>query len=331
MHDMRELVAAFPHELRDALDIANRSMLTPFLGELDHVVIAGLGGSGIGGSILQEICQSECPVPVTVIKNYFCPAFVSSSTLMIACSYSGNTEETLSVTEKAALKGAKITVVTSGGKLADIAAEKGYDLIQIPGGRPPRASLGYSLGQLFHVFSFHRLIGNDWKRSWTNAADLIENEQEQIKAEAEKAADVLQNSFPILYAESGYDGLATRICQQLSENSKMLCSNRVIPEMNHNELVGWREKQPGVSVLFLETGLEYYRNAERIRFVKEVVSHYTEKVHTLFGKGGNALEKTLYLINLTDYVSCVLAERRGFDASEIEVINRLKARLNELA
>lgn len=328
---MRELVDAFPHELKDALDIANHSMLTPFKGKLEHVVIVGLGGSGIGGSILQEISQSECPVPVTVIKNYFCPAFVSPNTLLIACSYSGNTEETLSVTKKAGLKGAKITVVTSGGKLAEMAREKGYDLIQIPGGRPPRASLGYSLGQLFHIFEFHQLISKDWKNSWANAADLIEKEQSNIKAEAEKAADVIQHTFPILYAESGYDGLATRICQQLSENSKMLCSNRTIPEMNHNELVGWREKQPGISVLFLETGLEYYRNAERIQFVKEVVSHYTDKVHTLFGKGGNALEKTLYLINLTDFISCILAERRGFEAEEIDVINRLKSKLNELA
>lgn len=328
---MKELVAAFPHELRDALNIANRSLLTPFPGKVEHVVIAGLGGSGIGGSILQEIGQSDCRVPVTVIKNYFCPAFVSPNTLLIACSYSGNTEETLSVTEKAELKGAKITVVTSGGKLAGIAQEKGYDLIQIPGGRPPRASLGYSLGQLFHIFAFHQLISHDWKTSWANAADLIEKEQSHIKAEAEKAADVIQNTFPILYAENGYDALATRVCQQLSENSKMLCSNRAIPEMNHNELVGWREKQPGISVLFLETGLEYYRNAERIRFVKEVVTHCTDKVHTLYGKGVNALEKTLYLINLTDYLSCILAERRGFEASEIDVINRLKSRLNELA
>jgi glucose/mannose-6-phosphate isomerase len=328
---MRDLVEAFPGQLREALEIAGRANLTPFKGELKNVIIAGLGGSGIGGNIIQEITRSECRVPVTVIKDYFCPAFASSETLFIACSYSGNTEETLSALSKAEKKGVKVAAVTSGGKLASLAEEKGYDLIRIPGGRPPRASIGYSLGQLFRIFEFHGLIGGDWKTEWAKAADLIEKDKFSIEAEAEKMADAIENTFPILYSESGYEGLAVRICQQLSENAKMLCSNRVIPEMNHNELVGWREKQPGISVVFIETGLEYYRNAERMGYVKSIVSQYAGNVYTLSGKGDTALEKTLYLINLTDHLSCVLAERRGFDPSEIEVINKLKSKLNELA
>lgn len=327
---MKELIEAFPRQLREALEISRTATLSPFPGKLGQVIISGLGGSGIGGSIIAELTKKECPVPVYVNKDYTCPAFAGAETLFIACSYSGNTEETLATLAEAETKGVKPVVVTSGGRLADIAREKGYDLILIPGGRPPRASLGYSLGQLFHIFRYHKLISDEYRLHWERAANRIESERDLIYKGAEELTDAIIGKFPILYSESGFEGLAVRICQQFSENSKMLCSNRVIPEMNHNELVGWREKHPGVAVVMIRTGLEYYRNAMRMDYVKEVVSQYTD-IYTLEGQGDTALEKVLYLIQLTDMASCMLAERRGFDPSEINVINTLKGSLNELA
>lgn len=328
---MKELVEAFPNQLREAVEISKNSILKPFPGKIEHVIISGLGGSGIGGSIIAELTKAECPVPVYVNKDYTCPGFVNASTLFIACSYSGNTEETLACLQQAEPKAGKIVIITSGGKLAEIANEKGYDLILIPANRPPRASLGYSLGQLFFTFYSLGLISSSYQLQWEHAANLIERERNTIYAEAEELTNRIINSFPIIYSESGYEGLAVRICQQFSENSKMLCSNRVIPEMNHNELVGWRERQDKVSVILIRTGLEYYRNAARMEFLREVVSQYTDKVFYLDAKGETPLEKTLYLIQLTDFTSCMLAERRGYDPSEINVINKLKQSLNELA
>lgn len=327
---MKELIEAFPRQLREALEISHRAVLTPFPGKLDRVIISGLGGSGIGGTIIAELTKKECPVPVYVNKDYTCPAFANAETLFIACSYSGNTEETLSTLAEAEAKGVKPVIVTSGGRLADIAREKGYDLILIPGGRPPRASLGYSLGQLFHIFHYHKLINDDYRLQWNRAANRIESERDLIQAGAEELTEAVIGKFPILYSESGFEGLAVRICQQFSENAKMVCSNRVIPEMNHNELVGWRENHPDVTVVLIRTGLEYYRNAMRMDYVKEVVSQYA-RIYTLEGRGDSALEKVLYLIQLTDMASCLLAERRGYDPSEINVINTLKGSLSELA
>lgn len=328
---MKELVESFPQQLREALEISRKATLTPFPGKLSNVIISGLGGSGIGGSIIAELTKKESPVPVYVNKDYSCPAFANHETLFIACSYSGNTEETIATLTGAEAKGVKVVVITSGGILAQTAQQKGYDLILIPANMPPRACLGYSLGQLFHIFHRYGLISSDYQIQWARTADLLEREKGNLHEEAHTFADQIINTFPILYSESGYEGLAVRICQQLNENSKMLCSNRVIPEMNHNELVGWREKQENISVVFIKTGEEYYRNAARIEFVKEVVSEYTDKVFELVAKGESALEKTLYLINLTDITSCILAERRGYDPSEINVINRLKKSLTELA
>lgn len=328
---MKELVDAFPQQLREALEISRKSTLTAFPGNIRNVVISGLGGSGIGGSIIAELTKKESPVPVYVNKDYTCPSFAGKETLFIACSYSGNTEETLATLAQAETKGVKVVVVTSGGKLAQIANEKGYDSILIPADRPPRASLGYSLGQLFYIFHHYGLISSDYQREWVNAADRLEREKENIYAEAHALADKIIGTFPIIYSESGFEGLAVRICQQLNENSKMLCSNRVIPEMNHNELVGWREKQDHISVIILKTELEYYRNAARMEFVKEVVSQYTDTVFYLQANGDTPLEKVLYYIQLTDITSCILADRRGYDPSEINVINRLKGSLSELA
>lgn len=327
---MKELVESFPQQLREALEISRTATLTPFVGQLRQVIISGLGGSGIGGSIIAELSKKESPVPVYVNKDYTCPAFANAETLFIACSYSGNTEETLSTLAEAETKGVKVVAITSGGKLAELAREKGYDLILIPGGRPPRASLGYSLGQLFHIFQYHKLISDEYRLQWNRAANRIESERNLIHQGAQELTDAVLGKFPILYSESGFEGLAVRICQQFSENAKMLCSNRVIPEMNHNELVGWREKHPELAVILIRTGQEYYRNAMRMDYVKEVVSQYTD-VYTLEGQGDSALEKILYLIQLTDVASCLLAERRGFDASEINVINTLKSSLSELA
>jgi glucose/mannose-6-phosphate isomerase len=328
---MKELVNSFPQQLREALEISRSATLAPFPGKLSQVIICGLGGSGIGGSIIAELTKKESPVPVYVNKDYSCPAFANAETLFIACSYSGNTEETLATLREAEVKNVKVVAVTSGGKLAEIAREKGYDLILIPAGMPPRACLGYSLGQLFFIFNRYGLISNEYQLEWTRAADLLEREQKWIHQAAEKLTEQIDGTFPIIYAESGFEGLSVRICQQLNENAKMLCSSRVIPEMNHNELVGWREPQPNISVVLIKSGIEYYRNSARIEFVRDVVLQYTDKVFDLEAKGNSALEKTLYLIHLTDIASCLLAEKRGYDASEIDVINQLKGSLRDLA
>ena len=328
---MKELVESFPQQLREALEISRTARLSLFPGGPSRVIVSGLGGSGIGGSIISELVKNECPVPVYVNKDYTCPAFANADTLFIACSYSGNTEETLSALSQAETKGVKVVAVTSGGKLADIAREKGYDLITIPAGMPPRACLGYSLGQLFHIFHHYGLLSDAYRIQWSRSADLLEREKQEVREGAQKLADAVIGTFPIIYSESGYEGLSVRICQQFSENAKMLCSNRVVPEMNHNELVGWRERHDNISVIVIETGLEYYRNATRMAFAKEVISQYTDKLYTLGARGESPLEKVLYLIHLTDIASCILAEKRGYDASEINIINKLKNSLSELA
>jgi glucose/mannose-6-phosphate isomerase len=330
MSDMNDLVKRFPAQLKEAMEIGEKAKLNKQTKQINNIVIAGLGGSGIGGTIVSEIVASEAKVPITVIKDYFIPAFVGANTLVICCSYSGNTEETLQTLEDSIAQGAMICCITSGGKVAEIAKAKNIDLITIPGGMPPRACLGYSLTQLFYVLNSHSIISDSFKEQIEMAIALLEKEKNGITAEAKKLADVLVGKIPVIYAVDGYNGVATRFRQQINENSKMLCWHNILPEMNHNELVGWAEDYHNVSVVILRNDTDYSRTKARIEICKEIFSKYTSNITEIWSKGNSSLEKSLYLIHLTDFVSVMLADKKKIDATEVNVINHLKGELAKI-
>lgn len=327
---MKELVESFSKQLTEAIAIGEKARVSKSAQPIQNVLICGLGGSGIGGSIVSELVAAECSVPITVSKGYFIPAFVSENTLVIVSSYSGNTEESVNCLELAAKKKAKIACITSGGKIEEMAKAGGHDLVLIPGGMPPRACLGYSLTQLFFVLHGAGLIGNAFKEQLKKAVQLIDAEEKNIIAEAKTVADKLNGKTPVIYATTYSEGIAIRFRQQLNENSKMLCWHHVIPEMNHNELVGWREKNDKLCVVIFRDQGDYSRNQARIEINKEVFGKYTTNIIEIWSKGGSDLEKAIYLIHLGDWISIFLAELRGYDANEIAVINQLKGTLAKL-
>src|SRR5690606_2460969 len=144
---MKTLVQDFTNQLREAKIIANNAIISPAK-NVSNIIITGLGGSGIGGTIASELFADTCAIPVLVNKDYFLPAFVNEKTLLIACSYSGNTEETVNALQQAVSKKAQIVCITSGGKILEFAKQYQCDFIQFPGGKSPRAFIGYSLVQL---------------------------------------------------------------------------------------------------------------------------------------------------------------------------------------
>ncbi len=330
MSTMNQLIENFPSQLREAIAIGEKSVLKKTATPIKNILITGLGGSGIGGTIVSEIIAGECTVPVVVNKDYFIPAFVDAGTLVIVCSYSGNTEETLEALEFAIKKNAKITCITSGGKLAEIAKTKNFDLVMIPSGKPPRACLGYSLVQLFYVLNGYGIIGADFKKQLTASVALLEKEKSNIISEAAVVTDFLFGKTPVIYAVDGYNGVATRFRQQINENSKMLCWHNILPEMNHNELVGWAEKNDNLAVIILRNKQDYTRTQTRIEISKEVFNKYTPKIKEIWSKGDSFLERSIYLIHLTDYVSVMLADKKKIDATEVDIINHLKGELSKI-
>ena len=326
---MKQLVANFSDQLKKAIEIGKAAHLTAYGKPIHHVVISGLGGSGIGGSIVSELVALEASAPITVCKGYFIPAFVNENTLFIASSYSGNTEETIQALEQAMAKKAKIVCITSGGKVKDIAEKNKFDHIILPGGFPPRSCVGYSMTQLFYILKFFGVIRSDFESDLKAAISLIDKEEASINEIAKKITAQLEHKIPVIYTTTYNEGVAIRFRQQLNENAKILCWHHIIPEMNHNELVGWREKNDNMAVVLFRDPDEYDRNNTRIAVNKEVIQKYTSNIIEIYSKGKSKIEKAIYLIHLGDWVSCYLADKRGYDANEINVINELKSHLSK--
>ena len=327
---MKSLIQNFSKQLTEAIVIGNNAKLTKSDSNITNILICGLGGSGIGGSIISELVVNKATVPINVTKGYFIPAYVNKNTLVIICSYSGNTEETLNCMNLAIAKNAKITCITSGGKIEETAKDKKFDCIIVPGGMPPRACLGYSLTQLFFVLNFHNIIDNSFKAEFQAAIKLIDTEENNIVKEATSIAQILKDKIPVIYATTYNEGIAIRFRQQLNENAKQLCWHHIIPEMNHNELVGWTQKNDNLAVLFFLDNDEYSRNLARVEINKEVIKKYAGSITDIYSKGNSAIEKAIYFIHLGDWISMLLSELKGVDAVEINVINHLKSSLSKI-
>jgi glucose/mannose-6-phosphate isomerase len=328
---MFELIKEFPAQLLEALDIGEKTRLKARSAvPVKNVVIAGLGGSGIGGNLAAELLRAELKVPVIVNRSYFLPAFVDDSTLLILSSYSGNTEEIISCAIQAVEKGLSPVCITSGGKLEEVALKHNLDLIKIPSGFPPRACLGYSCIQLFFVMQQLGLIDHSFKTSLKRTSAFLQREQKKIMADAEFLASKLLQKAIIVYAEDKYESTALRLKQQINENSKMHCWHNVIPEMNHNELVGWREPNDALAVLIFRSDNEYHRNTERLLFTKDVIAKVSENVYEIDAKGNDVFEKHFFLVHFGDWLSYYLATQQGYDPAEIDVLIRLKSHMNSI-
>lgn len=326
---MQTLIQDFPNHLLHGLEIGSNTHLRRNVKRYDQVVITGLGGSGIGGTMVAELCESTAQCPIVVNKGYTLPAFTDNNTLVIACSYSGNTEETLMAMEAALQAGAEVAVITSGGRARELAEEHGLNHIIIPGGNPPRSMLGYAFVQLFVMLDAYGIRVPDYKTLIARIANRMLAEQEAIKAEAQKMAEVVKNKVVVTYACSGMGGLATRFRQQFNENAKMVGWDAVIPEMNHNELVGWAGGDDRLAVVLLRSRFEHPRNAKRAEINKNYLLERTPHLTEVWGQGDTLLEENLYLNHLGDWASYYLSEIHGVDIMDIRVIDYLKDALSK--
>lgn len=325
------MISRFPEQLQEALHLSNGFVYHKHSYALRHVLISGLGGSGIGGNFVQELVVNECKVPVWVNKGYDAPHWASRHTLAICSSYSGNTEETLSVFEQLASTGAKVVCVTSGGQLLERAQARGLDVAVLPGGwSSPRACLGYSIVAQLGVLLAARLISKRLFGQIGVACQWLLREQADIRSRAEKLAGFLADKLPVLYCADTSEAVALRWRQQINENAKMLCWHHVLPEMNHNELVGWRDAQPRIAAVWLRHRDDHPRTAVRTDIVKEIVEHFAGASIEVYSKGKTPVERRLYLAHLGDWVSFYLAQQRQVDPVEIRVIDYLKAELAKI-
>jgi len=325
---MNTLIEKFPAQLKEALEIGTNAEINTHNLEIQKVFVAGLGGSGIGANFVNEFIREESKVPLLIGKGYTIPAFVDKNTLAICSSYSGNTEETLHTFNQILKTGAKLVVISSGGKLIEQAKEHNLDYIQIPSGWPsPRACLGYSLVQQLCILNKLNIIGDSALNKVKASIDLIKFDIDAIQAEAKSIAEKIYNKIPVIYTTDRMEAVAVRLRQQINENAKMLCWHHVIPEMNHNELVGWTTRDERLAVLYFRNKDDLRRNQLRMDINKEIIGKYTKTIIDIYSKGNSLIEKSIYFIHLSDWISWYLSELREVDSMEIKVIEYLKSEL----
>lgn len=333
MPNMRQLIEDFALHLSDSQEIAESVKNGWSVSERmpQAVVITGLGGSGIGGTIAADYVSDVASVPVWVNKGYDLPAWVNANTHVIACSYSGNTEETLSALEDAMSAGAMVSAITSGGSLKALAESNGWNMSVVPGGNPPRSMFGYAWVQIMaHLEMLQIGVDASWTDDVSAAVKSLQAKRAQHLEEAESIADQLENCAVAVYAATGAAGVATRWRQQLNENSKMPAWDAEVPEMNHNEMVGWAGGGAHFAAVFLHTDGDAPRNTTRMQLNAEAIAESGSTVVNIEASGDSQIEQLLDMIALGDWVSYVLSERNGVDIMDIQVIDRLKEALSKL-
>lgn len=328
---MEEMIINFPTQLREALGIGESVTIKAHYQTITRIYAIGMGGSGIGSDFVASFIADECTIPYGIGKSYQIPAWVDSNTLCIAGSYSGNTEETLSALAMAEKAGAKIVVITSGGSLQALAEERGFDMVLLPDTwTSPRACVGYAIVCQLEILNRLACISRKKIDLIKSSIDLIKYDMDEIRSKAEKIAKILFGKMPVIYVEDRMEPVALRFRQQLNENSKVLSWHNVFPEMTHNELVGWTQKTNDLAVVIFRNKDDHKRNMSRIDISRDILAKYSNTVIEIFSKGQSLVEKSIYLLHLSDWISYYLAVLQNVDPVEIKVIDVLKKKMSEI-
>ncbi len=332
-----QLLVDFPRQLRQAVEIAQRFEWDRKEFHPTSILVAGLGGSAIGGDLVRAFLSGELTVPFQVVRHYTLPGFVGPQTLFFASSYSGDTEETLSAFEIALKLKAKIVCITTGGKLAFRAS--GLPIITIPSGYPPRAALGFSFVHLLLALGKIGLVP-DYTAAVLRLADFLEKEiknwEREVphkKNEPKKLASQLYGKVSLVYAGADFlEPVAVRWKGQICENAKQLAFANFFPEFNHNELVGFgvlKHLAGKLSAVFLKDEDDHPRVLARMKIVEDILKKKKVPLLTFETKGESVLERMFYLILLGDFASYYLAILNGVNPKPVEVIDYLKGRLEK--
>ena len=300
-----------------------------------EALICGMGGSGIGGDFAAALADVEGR-RVGVHKSYGIPGWAKAAPpLVVAVSYSGNTEETLSAVEEAVGVGAPVVAVTSGGALADVARSRGLALVTVPGGLQPRAALGYLLGSILEVLSGAGIL-SDPTDALEEAASLVTSLSGPDGAAEGLARDLAERLDGRIVAVYGSVGLTAPVAQrwktQINENAKWPAWWALLPELDHNEIVGWSGRPDlsrRVGVVALVDRDDPERVSARLRLTEEVTAGQVEWVGEVYAQGESPLARMMSLVAVGDLVSLELARLAGVDPVPVDVIENLKRRLDE--
>ena len=331
--DMLADVAGMPEHLRDALWKVETANLQPW-DSPGGLVVAGMGGSAVGGALARAMLGDHASRPILASRAYGLPAWTTPDTTVLCASYSGNTEETLACYEAAGALGATRVAVTSGGRLAEMARADGVPVIPVAGGFQPRAAVAYLTVAALEVA---RLCGAGPRMGAeidvaANHLDRLVDEWGAEGAEDSEArvlARALHDTVPVIAGAGLTSPIAYRWKTQFNENAKIPAFTHELPELDHNELVGWQQA-PSLgrfAAVFLDDSDTHPRIKERIALTCEHMGDRAAGTHVVQSRGDTTVQRVLSLVLLGDLVSVYVAVLRGTDPTPVDVLETLKERL----
>lgn len=336
---MAGYIQSLPQQFRECLQMEFDFIARYQQRSFENIIICGMGGSAIGGDILRTWGLNEASVPIIVNRDYHIPRFAGGDTLVIAVSYSGNTEETLQAYQKAKNSGAAIICVTSGGKLADLARKNNDGLAIIPGHLVPRAASGYLLAPVALILEQLTLLPGA-REAIAETAQLLEGMQQTLAPQADSAnnrarqiAAGLQDSLPLIWGVTGTtEAAAMRWKGQINENAKTPAFFSLFPELNHNEIVGFELPEEILSrtvIIILKDRFGQDRISQRLEITKEIILPRVKAVIEVESAGISLLARIYSLVYTGDYVSYYLALGYGTDPTPVKAIDYLKTELEK--
>ena len=338
-YNMFGAISGFSSNMLDAIEIGKNVELKPFDKPIHNIVLAGMGGSAIGGDVNRVLLKNQLSVPFVVSRHYVLPNWVNENTLVICSSYSGNTEETLAATDQAITAGAQLVGISTGGKITEKLEAVGKDVVKIPTGLQPRAALAFSFIPMLYILHKYGLIDKNWETDLISSIPFLESKTQDYNQEDEsnpayQMAKNIHSKIPVIYGESEWTSIiALRYKGQFCENAKMPAYHNELPELNHNEIVGWEKNDhlfKDMVLLWLKDSDDHTRVKYRQSISQSILNDLPIHQEKIESKGKNRIERFLHMIHYGDWLSYWCAIAHGVDPSPVAKISKLKNELEAL-
>ena len=312
---MRDVIVNFKEQIKEALGLGKGITLP----KVERIVVSGMGGSGFAGDVLKSLFSDK---DILVNKDYGLPRFINENALVFIVSYSGNTEETLSSLEEALKRQCSVVVISSGGKCVEIAEKKKLPLVKVPSGIQPRSALAYLLIPMLTVLEENEIIKN------LNVYEAMQEiDMKELEEGGKELAKHLYKHTPLIYSSENLKCLSYGWKTRLNENSKVHAFSNTIPEMNHNEIVGFTKKVGKFVAILIADRDDSRRNKLRFNITKELIRKHGVEYFLIETNGYTLLSRIFKNLLLADFTSYYLALEYDVKPEPIKIVEDLKKEL----
>lgn len=331
-------VESLPDQIQDAWDATKDLVFPSDYANAKNIVVSGMGGSNLGSLVIKRLFKDELTLPMEIYPHYHLPGYVSKDSLVLLSSYSGDTEEIIAAAKQAQSVGAKITVITSGGELAELAKSNSWPMYLINAkynpSHQPRMAIGYEVFGQLSMFAKMGLI-NISERDVLNLVDNLRKLVNNLRPEKEHSPAKLLafsafDKHTIFVAAEHLIGAAHVINNQFNENSKALTSEWHLPEFNHHylEALSFPKLAKDTTIFFLfNSALYHERVQKRVLITKALIEQKGFEVQLIQSTAASKLEQIFEIIQLGEFISCYLAILYGLDPSPIPNVDWFKAQM----